>query len=286
MMHPAHIELRVSNLPRSASFYAETVGLALRDEDGDERATLGAPEGGPPLLVLRRSDQPGPSRRRTAGLFHTAFRYQERARLAATLRQLLERRGPLSGASDHGVSEALYLDDLDGLGIELYHDRPRDEWPPPGEGERVGMYTRPLDIEDLLAANVSASEATSNGAPSVDVGHVHLKVADVEAAVRFWTEVVGMQLMTRYGEDAAFIADGGYHHHIGANTWMSLGAALEPRDRPGLDAIEIAVDDDSALADLRERLAAAGLLGSEQDGRLETRTPDGVRVTFAQAAPR
>lgn len=145
-------------------------------------------------------------------------------------------RVPLSGASDHGVSEALYLDDPDGLGIELYRDRPRTEWPHPDPGERVRMFTAPLDLESLAAA---AGEAQSR---SVDIGHIHLKVADPDGAAGFWTEQMGMELMTRFRPDAVFLAYDGYHHHVGANAWFSRGAGPEPKEGPGLDAIAIAAE--------------------------------------------
>jgi catechol 2,3-dioxygenase len=147
---------------------------------------------------------------------------------------------PLTGASDHGVSEALYLDDPDGLGIELYRDRPIEEWPEKGPEERVHMFTAPLDLDDLLAAdNDTPAEIASLG---VDIGHVHLKVADVDAAAEFWTDSASMDLMTRFGPDAVFCGRDGYHHHIGANTWASRGEKLEPAEGPGLERVAIYVD--------------------------------------------
>jgi len=235
-MHIARVALRVSDLDRSIDWYGRVVGLALRERDNG-RASLGAPDGGPVLLELRAADQPGASPRAAAGLFHTAFRYPTRAALGAALRRIVDGRESLTGASDHAVSEALYLDDPDAIGVELYWDRPREQWPPPRPGDKVFMTTEPLDAEGVLAA----AEGDLPGASArVDVGHVHLKVADVEQAVEFWTQEVGMEVMARYGADAAFIADGGYHHHVGANSWYSRGAALEPREGPGLDRVVIA----------------------------------------------
>jgi catechol 2,3-dioxygenase len=163
-----------------------------------------------------------------------------------------EHRAAFSGASDHLVSEALYLDDPDALGIELYRDRPRDAWPPPGPGEKVHMDTLPLDLEALAAEAEGGSEG-------VRIGHVHLKVADVDAATRFWTEEVGLELMVGWAGQAAFLAADGYHHHIGANTWMSRGAAPEPPEGPGLDEIVLG--------------------GTGRSDELVT--PDGVRVVLA-----
>jgi catechol 2,3-dioxygenase len=253
------VRLRVSDVGLSAGFYARIAGLEVREADGAS-ALLGAPDGGPARLELRAAEQPGPVPRRAAGLFHTAIRYPTRPALSSALRRIAEERQPLSGASDHLVSEALYLDDPDGLGIELYRDRPREEWPAPAAGERVRMDTLPLDLDDLLSAGDGALPEAAAG---VDIGHVHLKVADVEDAVRFWTDGPGLELMARFGDDAAFLAADGYHHHIGANSWFSRGAGLEPASGPGLDEV---------------------VLASEGLSESELRTPDGVRVLLGPAA--
>ena len=235
-MHIGRVALRVSDVDRSIEWYGRVVGLELRDRKNGT-ASMGAPDGGPVLLELRQAAQPGPAPRQAAGLFHTAFLYPTRAALGSALQRIVTNRESFTGASDHAVSEALYLDDPDGLGVELYRDRPKDEWPPPPPGSKVFMVTEPLDAEGVLA---SAEVELPDAANGVVVGHVHLKVSDVETAVGFWTGEVGMELMTRYGTDAAFIADEGYHHHIGANQWYSRGADLEPAEGPGLDGVVIA----------------------------------------------
>lgn len=252
-MHIARVALRVSDLDRSIDWYGRVAGLSLRErENGD--ASLGAPDGGPVLLELRTADRPGAAPRAAAGLFHTAFRYPTRAQLGAALRRIVAGRESFTGASDHAVSEALYLDDPDGIGVELYRDRPREEWPPPRPGDEVFMTTEPLDVDGVLAEPGGDLPEAASG---IDVGHVHFKVADVEQAVAFWTEEVGMELMARYGADAAFIADAGYHHHVGANSWYSRGAELEPQDGPGLDRVVVAGASPRTLA-----------------------TPDGVEIVF------
>ena len=251
-MHIARVALRVSDVDRSIEWYGRVVGLSLRERENG-RATMGAPDGGPVLLELSQANQPGTAPRNAAGLFHTAFLYPTRAALGSALQRIVTNRESFTGASDHAVSEALYLDDPDGIGVELYRDRPRDEWPPPAPGDKVFMVTEPLDSEGVLAAADGDLPDAANG---VVVGHVHLKVADVEGAVEFWTRDMGMELMARYGTDAAFIADEGYHHHVGANQWYSRGAPLEPADGPGLERVVIA--------------------GAEQR---DVVTPDGVRIT-------
>ena len=221
-------------MTRSAAFYEAVVGPQARE-----------------LLTLRASAQPGPAPRRATGLFHTAFLYPTRGQLGAALLRVAQERAAFTGASDHLVSEALYLDDPDALGIELYRDRPRQSWPVPEPGEKVRMDTLPLDLQALAAE----AEGDDRG---LRVGHVHLKVADVEEAVRFWTGEVGLELMAGWAGQAAFLAADGYHHHIGVNTWFSRGADPEPPDGPGLDAV---------------------VLGGT--GRAEElRTPDGLRVVL------
>jgi catechol 2,3-dioxygenase len=252
-VHIARVALRVSELDRSIDWYGRVAGLALRDRE-DGQATMGAPDGGGALLELREAERPGVAPRQAAGLFHTAFLYPTRGQLGSALRRAIQQRESLTGASDHAVSEALYLDDPDGIGVELYRDRPREEWPPPRPGDKVFMVTEPLDAEGVLA---DAAGDIPDAAAGMTVGHVHLKVADVEEAVAFWTEEVGMELMARYGADAAFIADEGYHHHVGANSWHSRGAALEPQEGPGLERVVLAGAPPRTLT-----------------------TPDGVQIVF------
>jgi catechol 2,3-dioxygenase len=246
----ARVDLRVSDVEASASFYGELVGLEPASVTV-ERAELRPPGlngGGGPCLVLIRAERPGRAPMRAAGLFHTAFRFRDRPSLAAALRRAaIELQHPLTGAADHGVSEALYLDDPDGLGIELYRDRPIEQWPERQPEERVHMFTAPLDLDDLLASDANAPAEIA--ALGVDIGHVHLKVADVGAAASFWTESAGMDLMTRFGPDAVFCGRDGYHHHIGANTWASRGQGLEPAEGPGLDRIAILVDEGEERAE-------------------------------------
>jgi catechol 2,3-dioxygenase len=213
------------------------------------RAVVGEPA--LELIALRAADEPGRAVVRATGLFHTAFLYPTRGQLGAALLRVASERAPFSGASDHLVSEALYLDDPDALGIELYRDRPRDAWPAPDPGERVKMDTLPLDLHAL-------AEEAEGDATGLGIGHVHLKVADVEEAVRFWTQDVGLELMTGWAGQAAFLAADGYHHHIGVNAWYSRGAPREPESGPGLDGVVI------------------GGTGRSD----ELRTPDGVRVTL------
>ncbi len=236
-MHLGPVHLIVSQLDRSVAFYQDAVGLQVHRHDLHE-AALGA--GGDDLLVLR--EQPGarPAGRH-AGLYHVALLFPSREELARALQRLAVTRTPIEGASDHGVSEAIYLPDPDGNGLELYADRPRDQWPAPGAGERVGMYTRALDLHALLDL-VADEPPRRHAGPGLTVGHVHLHVSDLDAAVAFYARELGLDVMTTMGGVAAFLSWGGYHHHLGLNTWRGVGIPPKPADAVGLDHFTVVGD--------------------------------------------
>jgi catechol 2,3-dioxygenase len=269
----SRVALRVSDVPASADHYRRAAGLEPREVSG-ESGELASPGTGEVLVSLRRATAPGPSPRQAAGLFHTAFLYPRRAQLAAALRRVAEGRIPLTGASDHLASEALYLDDPDALGVELYADRPRETWPRDPRGRYV-LDTLPLDLQSVL----EAGEPGGDDSDGVEVGHVHLKVSDLDEAVRFWTDGIGMNTTAEVPR-AGFLSTGGYHHHIGVNTWFSENAPLEPSAGPGLDAVVAAVAGDPGLEAARARLAEAGAPVESENGSLVTRTPDGVKVVL------
>jgi len=262
------VHLTVADIERSVAFYRDALGLqvARRDERG---AALGA--GGEELVVLHAEPGARPAGRH-AGLFHYALLYESREELARAVRRLAATQTGISGASDHGVSEAIYLSDPDGNGIELYADRPREAWPAPGDGDRVGMYTRPLDVPGLLGTVADSAPARHAGA-GLRMGHVHLHVGDLEAARAFYVGVLGFEQMTTY-PGALFLAAGGYHHHLGLNTWRGEGVGPAPAGTVGLREWTVVLDADS-LGALRGRLAAARL----GDGDLVA-DPWGIRVRF------
>ncbi|WP_423996461.1 VOC family protein [Halorubrum trapanicum] len=266
--------LRVADLDETTAFYRDVVGLAVLDRDA-ERATLGVD--GTPLLVLER-DADGPARSRTdAGLFHTAFRVPSRAALGEALGRVRE-RWRLDGASDHLVSEALYLDDPEGNGVEIYRDRPREEWPVDGDGT-VRMATDPLDVEGVAAAaggdETDAAPLVDRAPAGTDVGHVHLEVTSLSAFETVYVDGLGFEVGTS-GPDVRFVAAGGYHHHLGANTWRGRTTPAAGR---GLAWFEVVVPDAAALEAVRARLdAVAG------DGDVEfavAERADGFAVTDA-----
>jgi catechol 2,3-dioxygenase len=276
------VALAVSDLSRSADFYERALGLPLisRDSAG---ALLG-PDPGHPLLALTelRTD-PTPAPPGSTGLFHVAWLHPSRAALAATVRRVAGARWPFEGTADHGVSEALYLSDPDGLGIEIYVDRPRELWDRPADGNGVKMVTLPLDLDDLLAAGGPAASAAMPA--DTAVGHVHLKVADVPRAVSFYRDALGLQEQARL-PSAGFLSAGGYHHHVGLNSWQSQGGHPAPENAPGLRSVALELSDAAALEALERRLGEIEVSGDfspardTDDGRLTLSDPDGHALVF------
>jgi len=270
--------LAVSDLEASVDFYTGALGLETIARDGESAAL--AANGGAPLLSLSRLEAPTPAPRRATGLFHLAFLHPSRRDLADTVIRIARAGWQFTGASDHGVSEAFYLNDPDGLGLEIYADRPRAAWPLKPDGESVDIFTAPLDVDDLMTTHPEREAQPAIAAGTV-MGHVHLRVADVERSTRFYRDAVGLELMTTV-PGAAFLAAGGYHHHLGVNTWGSSGAAPAPSTAPGLRLVELRVSDPAEVDALESRLAAHDARAARDDeGRLRFHDPDAVALAVA-----
>jgi catechol 2,3-dioxygenase len=263
------VHLAVADLARSAEFYERSLGLPVLFRDEDRVELQPTHPDGDAALVLTQIASPTPLPPGATGLYHVAWLHPTRADLAATVRRVAETGWRFEGASDHGVSEALYLSDPDGLGIEIYADRPRDRWELAPDGE-VRMYTLPLDLEDLLAQ--APTDPPERIAPRTFVGHVHLKVADVPRTAAFYTDALGFEERARL-PSAAFVAAGGYHHHVGLNSWQSQGAGPAPDTAPGLRRVEFEL---AALDDLERALGDIAC----DDGSLTVRDPDGELLSF------
>ena len=251
------VHLTVRDLERSAAFYTERLGLRARALESG----LALHAGDEDLLVLVENRNARPARGVT-GLYHFALLVPSRKELALVLRRLAATRTPLQGASDHGVSEALYLADPDQIGIEIYRDRPRAEWP--REAGQLAMGTAPLDTSALLRESDGAGDPLAPLAPGTTMGHVHLHVADLDDAERFYVGTMGFERMQRYGPSALFVSAGGYHHHVGLNTWQGAGAPPPPPDATGLRQFELLLPDGDAREALAERLRRAGVAATER----------------------
>ncbi|HEX2414701.1 MAG TPA: VOC family protein [Thermoleophilaceae bacterium] len=243
------VRLRVADLEPLSAFYERVIGLVpLSREDGVAR--LGT-EGGPPLVELHAAPDAPRRPARSTGLFHQAILVPTRADLARALHRVGAAGWRLTGASDHLVSEALYLNDPEGNGIEIYRDRPRDQWPE-REGE-LEMATLPLDLEGVLG-EIDGAEADRPGPMprGTRIGHVHLQVSDLGPAEAFYNGQLGLDVTVRSYPGALFLSAGGYHHHLGLNTWQSAGAPPPPNGALGLEHYELVVPDRAERELLRD----------------------------------
>jgi len=270
------VHLTVAELERSLEFYRGAVGLSVH-ESGGGRASLGV--GARELLVLVEEPGARPAAGYT-GLYHFALLVHQRADLARWLAHAARDRVALTGLADHFVSEALYLDDPDGHGIEIYWDRPREVW----EGRvATRITTLPLDVDSLLGELADPRTEPFDGLTDATVmGHVHLKVAEVEQTIAFYRDVLGFALMAQLGAQAAFLSAGGYHHHLGSNTWESRGAGPPP---PGLAALRhatIVLPDGAERDRVLARADAAGHVEDGADGPI-VRDPSGNALVLALA---
>jgi catechol 2,3-dioxygenase len=269
------VHLTVADLERSLAYYSQAIGLRLRGRDGAV-ARLGSER--EDLLVLYEEPGARPVHGHT-GLFHFALLLPDRSALARWLRHAIEDGVQLTGASDHLVSEALYLRDPDGHGIEIYRDRPREEWPRPDDGQGVRMASDPIDVADLLAAGNGGRFA---GLPDkTTMGHVHLQVADIDETERFYRDVLGFDVTAHLGDQATFLSAGGYHHHVGANVWASRGATPPPPGSAALRHATVLLPDTAERDRVADRVAAAGGQVEEADGGRLVRDPAGNPLVLA-----
>jgi len=227
------VGIKARDVATVADYYKDVVGLAeVSSRPG--AILLGA--GGRPLLEIEEFKTARPDDPRSAGLYHTAFLLPSRVDLARWARRAIDRRTRITGASNHLVSEAIYLDDPEGNGIEIYADRPKDQWA--FDAKTIRMATEPLDVKGLLGELTPATSEWTGAPDASMVGHIHLRVGNAAEAERWWNETLGFDTMVKYGANAVFLATGGYHHHVGANAWQSSGAKDRDSDRTGLSFVE------------------------------------------------
>jgi catechol 2,3-dioxygenase len=279
--HIERVDLRVRDIGASLAFYRDVVGLEVA-ERSETRAALRAPDG-PVILTLDSEGVTAPAERRATGLFHVAIRLPTRPALGDALARLAS-AGMGIGAGDHLVSEALYIDDPDGNGVELYRDRPEDQWPEPQGDMIVPMATLPVDLEAVLAEGRGQDAVGQPAAEGTDIGHVHLQVSDVGETTRFYVEVLGLDLIARMGAQAGFFSSNGYHHHVGANTWNSRHGSPAGKEHAGLERVLFAVSGSSELETLQLRLAEYGHQAEERDGELVVADPDQIELRFTAKA--
>ena len=271
------VHLTVADADRAVAFYQDALGLQVH---GRETGAVALGAGAGDLVVLHEEPGLRPAGRH-AGLFHVALLHPSRDELAQALARVTAAGARLQGASDHGVSEALYLTDPDGNGLELYADRPREAWPAGRGDSRVGMFTAPLDMHGLLET-VRGQEPRPRSSADLVVGHVHLHVGDLTRALAFYGDALGLERMASL-PGAAFLAAGGYHHHLGVNTWAGEGLGPAPPRTVGLCRWTIVLDTADQVDAVARRLAATGVETQRRDGALHARDPWDIALSVIAA---
>ena len=273
--HMGPVELSVADLGRTLEYWERSIGLRVLERDGG-CAKLGADS---PLANFVEEPGARPADGHT-GLFHVALLVPDRPSLARFLAHAGRERIAVTGLSDHAVSEAIYLRDPDRHGIEVYADRPREVW----EGKVAQeMTTLPIDVENLLGELDDPAAAPFDGLPDgTTVGHVHLRVADVDDTIGFYRDVLGLDLIVRHGE-AAFLSAGGYHHHVGGNTWESRGASPAPPGSATLRHATFVLPDAGERDRVAARVADSGQEPGPFDGGVLVRDPSQNRLLLVAA---
>src|SRR5262245_6444634 len=275
-LHIGAVGLKVRDIEGVTGFYRDVLGLAMLDRT-NERTTLGA--GGVALVHLEDRPDAAPDDPREAGLYHTAFLMPTRGDLARWILHVARHKVALTGASDHAVSEAFYLDDPEGNGVEVYCDRPAETWE--WAGSDLKITTDPLDVDSILRE--VAPGATYPSAPDgLRIGHVHLRVGDVARAEAFYRDALGLDV-TRRRQGATFMSSGRYHHHIAANVWHSAGAERRDQDRAGLSWLSLEAADAAAFDMAKSRLTQDGAQVAVMPGGIATSDPWGTRVRITHA---
>lgn len=269
--HPGHLSLKVADLEQQTNFYTEIIGLTLLKQT-NWTSVLGVDK--EILLVLKKVENPLPISKKT-GLFHVAFLLPTRKDLGNALIHYLTNKAPLVGASDHGYSEALYLNDPEGNGIEVYSDKPRKLWDIRSDGEIVGI-TIELDGDDLIESADGKWQGFPKGS---SIGHVHLKVADLKQTEDFYTEVLGLDLKTNYGNQAKFFAAGDYHHHIGSNIWLGRNTPAMLENDLGLDYYTFSVSSEKEIARIEQHWQEMTVsYQNESSSSLSICDPNGIKI--------
>lgn len=279
-MYTSHVQLKVADLQRSLEYYTTIIGFQILQQD--EQTAYLTVDGTTSFLSLIKVDNALPLRDGLTGLYHIALLLPSRKDLGNIVQHFVQHNIRL-GAADHGVSEALYLNDPDGNGIEIYVDRPASSWQ--WQDGNVTMYTEQLNFNSILAE----ADGGWNGLPQgTMIGHIHLSVADIAQSEQFYTNVLDYNVVARYGKQALFISTGNYHHHIGLNTWHSANGSKPSSQHVGLQSFTVVLENEEVAQQIQNSLTAAGfnieqyehapLHGGTQIFSVED--PNGIRILF------
>lgn len=277
-MHVDQTALKVRDLDAMAAYYGSVLGLQQISREGG-KVVMGA--GKAPLLTLIHTPSAELESQRAAGLFHVAYLMPTRKDLARWLVHAAMNRVPLTGVADHNVSEAIYLNDPEGNGIEVYSDRPKGSWL--WLGNSVTMGTEQLDIDNLVSLTDTRRDDYTVAPEALRIGHMHLRVGDVAEGRKFYETAVGMQSTRPDRPDASFLSSGRYHHHVAMNIWNSQGAGKRDEKQTGLDWFSLTVSDKLELAKQEERLRGGGYAVSAVEGGIEAIDPWGTKLRLLGA---
>jgi catechol 2,3-dioxygenase len=270
-----HVKIKVENLQRSLTFYQDVLGFDILEQTASTIKLTS--DGKTSILSLEQPENVIAKQGRTTGLYHFAILLPKRSDLANIVIHLVN-KGIKFGSSDHLVSEALYLDDPDGNGIEIYIDRDPSEWS--WKGEEVAMTVDPLDFKNLLTTVIQGK--SWNGMPAGTVmGHIHLHVSELKKTEEFYVKGLGFDVVNRYGNQALFISDGKYHHHIGLNTWNGVGAPTPAKNSVGLDSFTLILSNEETRSQVVSNLRKIGANVTEENNNFVTHDPSGNRVELA-----
>ncbi|MFD1358899.1 VOC family protein [Fictibacillus halophilus] len=268
--HIGNVTLKVKDLEKLIRFYTETIGLKILTRS-DSAAQLTA-DGIKPLLTLEGNPKLEQRPVRSAGLYHLALLVPTRVDLANVLQHFIKTDTRLAGASDHKFSEAIYLQDPENNGIEVYRDVDRNDWVRDEKGN-LPAVSEPLDVHDLLD---EADNKMWNGLPEKTVmGHVHLNVTNIPEAEEFYVNVLGFEEQTRMANHALFISAGGYHHHIALNIWNGPNSIPSPIDAAGLQHYEIVVPNAEVLQTLKQSLQQHNIAFTAESNHIYVKDPAG-----------
>ena len=270
-----HVKIKVENLQRSLFFYQDVLGFDILEQTASTVKLTS--DGKTSILSLEQPENVIAKKGRTTGLYHFAILLPKRSDLANIVVHLVD-KGIKFGSSDHLVSEALYLDDPDGNGIEIYIDRDPAVWS--WKGEEVAMTVDPLDFKNLLTTVVPGT--TWNGMPAETVmGHIHLHVSELKKTEEFYVKGLGFDVVNRYGGQALFISAGKYHHHIGLNTWNGVGAPTPAKNSVGLDSFTLILENEEARNQVVSNLRQLGANVTEENNTIVTHDPSGNQIELA-----
>ncbi|GAA0321282.1 VOC family protein [Bacillus carboniphilus] len=265
------VDLKVQNIERSIAFYKEVIGFKVLEQTS-KSATFSA-DGKTALLTVEQPENVVPKQGKTTGLYHYALLLPKRTDLAKIVQHFVE-IGLRFGSSDHLVSEALYLNDPDGNGIEIYIDRDPSEWN--WNNGEVEMTVDPLNFPDLLSVG---KQQSWKGLPANTVmGHIHLHVSELKKTEEFYSKGLGFEVVNRFGSQALFISDGKYHHHIGLNTWNGVGAPAPSPNSVGLKSFTLMLSSEEKKNKVVAQLNEIGASVTEENGSIVTTDPSGNRI--------